>query len=55
MKLGNIKSVTTKVLQLHEVVNIRFGLMLVGEAAVGKTTIYRILKKAMIKILDNNP
>ena len=55
MKLGNAATVTTKVLQLHEVVNIRFGLMLVGEAGVGKSTCYRILKTAMNKILDDNP
>ena len=55
MKLGNADTVTTKVLQLHEVVNIRFGLMLVGEAGVGKSTCYRILKQAMGKVLDNNP
>jgi dynein heavy chain, axonemal len=55
MKLGNAPSITTKVLQLHEVVNIRFGLMIVGEAGVGKTTCYRILKQAMNKILDDNP
>jgi septin family protein len=42
-------------LQLHEVVNIRFGLMLVGEAGVGKTTCYRLLQTAMNKILDENP
>lgn len=55
MKLGNAPSITTKVLQLHEVVNIRFGLMIVGEAGVGKTTCYRILKQGMNKILDDNP
>lgn len=55
MKLGNAPAVTVKVLQLHEVVNIRFGLMLVGGAGVGKSTCYRILKDAMNKILDDNP
>jgi septin family protein len=44
MKLGNSAGVALKVMQLHEVVNIRFGLMIVGEAGVGKTTCYRILK-----------
>jgi dephospho-CoA kinase len=29
--------------------------MIVGEAGVGKTTCYRILKQAMSKILDNDP
>ena len=46
---------TSKVLQLHEVVNIRFGLMLVGDAGVGKSTCYHLLQLAMNKILDNNP
>lgn len=55
MKLGNAEAVTVKVLQLHEVVNIRFGLMIVGEAGVGKSTCYRLLKNAMNKILDDNP
>lgn len=55
MKLGNVSEVTLKVLQLHEVVNIRFGLMIVGQAGVGKTTCYQILKAAMNKILDANP
>ena len=52
MKLGNKESVTMKVLQLHEVVNIRFGLMIVGDAGVGKTTCYRILQSAMTKVVD---
>lgn len=55
MKLGNSADVALKVMQLHEVVNIRFGLMLVGEAGVGKTTCYRILKSAMNKVLDADP
>lgn len=55
MKLGNAPAVALKVLQLHEVVNIRFGLMIVGEAGVGKTTCYRLLKRAMDKVLDNDP
>ncbi len=29
--------------------------MIVGEAGVGKSTCYRILKQAMNKILDNDP
>jgi len=54
-RLGNAAAVATKVLQLHEVVNIRFGLMIVGDAGVGKSTCYRILKTAMNKVLDADP
>jgi len=39
-----MKYVTTKVIQLHEVMNVRFGVMIVGAAGVGKTIIYKILK-----------
>jgi septin family protein len=49
--LGGTSDLATKVMQLHEVLNIRFGVMLVGAAGVGKTTIYRILKSAMVHIL----
>lgn len=55
MKLGNSHGVALKVLQLHEVVNIRFGLMIVGDAGVGKTTCYRILKQSMNRVLDADP
>ncbi len=43
-KLGGGKELTTKILQLHEVFGVRFGVMIVGESGVGKTTIYRLLK-----------
>lgn len=43
-KLGNMNEVAIKVIQLYEVINIRFGVMIVGEAGVGKTSCYRILK-----------
>lgn len=44
-----------KVIQLYEVINIRFGVMIVGEAGVGKTSCYRILKSAMSEIIKANP
>jgi ABC-type bacteriocin/lantibiotic exporter with double-glycine peptidase domain len=34
-------------MQLFEVFNVRFGVMIVGEAGVGKSTIYRLLKQTM--------
>ena len=42
--LGNLDEVAIKVIQLYEVLNIRFGVMIVGEAGVGKTNCYQILK-----------
>ncbi len=50
-KLGGDKELTTKIMQLHEVFGVRFGVMIVGESGVGKTTIYRLLKEAMLKLL----
>ena len=44
---GNEESVSEKVIQLYEVMNIRFGVMIVGEAGVGKTQCYQILKNSM--------
>ena len=35
--------------------NIRFGVMVVGEAGVGKTNCYRILKSSMAALIDKNP
>ena len=45
--MGNHNEVAIKVIQLYEVINIRFGVMIVGEAGVGKTCCYRILKSTM--------
>lgn len=53
-KLGNHDEVATKVIQLFEVINIRFGVMIVGEAGVGKTSCYRILKSAMADLIKTN-
>lgn len=54
-KLGNHDEVAVKVIQLYEVINIRFGVMIVGQAGVGKTSCYRILKSAMGEIIKANP
>jgi dynein heavy chain len=54
-KLGNHEDVAIKVIQLYEVINIRFGVMIVGEAGVGKTTCYRILKSSMAELIKENP
>lgn len=54
-KLGNHDEVAIKVIQLYEVINIRFGVMIVGDAGVGKTTCYRILKSSMAELIKANP
>ncbi len=38
-------------MQLHEVLGVRFGVMVVGQAGVGKTTVYGVLKQAMGSIV----
>lgn len=43
-----------KVIQLYEVINIRFGVMIVGDAGVGKTNCYRILKSAMAELIKKD-
>ena len=53
--LGNLENVAVKVIQLYEVLNIRFGVMIVGEAGVGKTNCYQILKNSMLDLIEQNP
>ena len=53
--LGNLDEVAIKVIQLYEVLNIRFGVMIVGEAGVGKTNCYQILKESMKNLINKNP
>jgi hypothetical protein len=50
-KLGGETSLALKVMQLHEVLGVRFGVMIVGHAGVGKTTVYGVLKQAMHRIV----
>ena len=52
--LGNLTDVAVKVIQLYEVLNIRFGVMIVGEAGVGKTNCYQILKDSMANLIKKN-
>ena len=54
-KLGDVAGLSTKIIQLFQVMNIRFGVMIVGQAGVGKTTCYRILKETMNKIITDDP
>lgn len=51
-KLGNHEEVAAKVIQLYEVMNIRFGVMIVGAAGVGKTSCYRLLKDSMAALIQ---
>lgn len=47
LELQNVPKMTTKVIQLFETCNVRFGVMLVGNAGCGKTTCYEILRQTM--------
>ncbi|KAF0301061.1 Dynein heavy chain 6, axonemal [Amphibalanus amphitrite] len=42
-----------KVIQFHETMIVRHGVMLVGPSGGGKTTIYRILQKSLTKMLED--
>jgi len=43
----------TKVLQLYETFNVRFGVMLVGPTGSGKTVCYNMLQKVMCYMREN--
>lgn len=45
-RLGSLEGFNKKVLQLHETLDVRFGVMLVGPAFVGKTTVKQVLLEA---------
>lgn len=45
---------TTKVIQLFETFNVRFGVMLVGLTGSGKTTCYQVLENAMNELRKND-
>ena len=54
MNLKVMPAFVTKVLQLFDTFNVRFGVMIVGPAAGGKTTCYKALAHAMIKLREEN-
>lgn len=50
MSLEVLPTFVTKVTQLFDTFNVRFGVMIVGPAAGGKTTAYKALAHAMTKL-----
>jgi dynein heavy chain len=51
-----VECCTTKTIQLFETFNVRFGVMIVGFTMGGKTTLYRMLAKALTKLRkDGDP
>jgi dynein heavy chain len=48
--LQRVPNFVTKVIQLYETMNVRFGVMAVGPTGGGKTTCYRMLQAAMTKL-----
>lgn len=54
--MQKIPIMITKVIQLFETFNVRFGVMLVGLTMSGKTTAYKILEHVMSELRrSNNP
>jgi len=54
MNLEVLPSFVTKVTQLFDTFNVRFGVMIVGPAGGGKTTCYKALAHAMTKLRLSN-
>lgn len=50
IKLQRVDVTKRKTLQLFETMNVRFGVMLVGPAGGGKTTIYKVLAECLKKL-----
>lgn len=50
MNLQVLPAFITKVTQLFDTFNVRFGVMIVGPAGGGKTTCYKALAHAMTKL-----
>jgi len=48
------KAFITKVIQLFETFNVRFGVMIVGPTGAGKTTCYEVLEQTMITLRERN-
>ena len=51
--LQPVPGFTAKILQLFETFNVRFGVVLVGPTGGGKTSIYRVLAKAMTQLKED--
>jgi dynein heavy chain len=47
MKLRKSDTMNQKVIQLFETLLVRFGVMIVGPAGGGKTTIYKLLAESL--------
>lgn len=54
MKLQTHQPFVTKVIQLYETFNVRFGVMLVGPTGSGKTRCYEVLKETSCKLREEN-
>mmetsp|Transcript_44339 Transcript_44339/g.86753 ORF Transcript_44339/g.86753 Transcript_44339/m.86753 type:complete len:4144 (+) Transcript_44339:98-12529(+) len=52
--LQAVDKFVTKVIQLFDTLNIRFGVMIVGPTGGGKTTCYQMLKAAMTNLREND-
>lgn len=51
-KLQSTAPFITKVTQLFDIFNVRFGVMLVGQTGTGKTTCYKVLAQTMIQLKE---
>jgi dynein heavy chain, axonemal len=54
LQLQPVSALISKCLQLHDTLAVRFGVMLIGDAAGGKTSIYRTLQEAMNRLIDED-
>jgi len=54
-KLQNVPSYVTKILQLHETMLVRHGVMLVGSSMTGKSTCASVLAEALGSLKDADP
>lgn len=52
MELQPDAGFVTKVIQLYETFNVRFGVMIVGPTGAGKTKIYEVLQKTMTELRE---
>jgi dynein heavy chain len=54
LQLQPVPALTTKCLQLHDTLAVRFGVMLIGSAAGGKSSVYRTLQEALTRLAPEN-